>query len=114
MTWKWLTGLLFAMCMVICVWIYLRDRATPVVLQPGSNAAQADGNRLLTVLASRPVCGRRCGVDVYGSNSADRWRVLLKGPSWRRCFVITISEFSYADERGFSGVRSVTCPAHGR
>jgi hypothetical protein len=117
MIWKLQTGFLLTMCVVICVWMYLRDRTTPVVLQPGpavaqaSNVARADGDRLLNVLASPPACGRRCGVEVYGSSSANRWRVALTGPSWRRCFAITLSEFGYADARGFSGVRSVTCPA---
>jgi hypothetical protein len=112
MTWKWLTGLLLAMCVAICVWMYLRDRATPVVLHPGSDdVAQVDGNRLLNVLTSRSDCAKRCGVDVYGSSSGDRWRIALTGPSWQRCFVITVGEFGYADAGGFSGVRSVTCPA---
>jgi hypothetical protein len=59
MTWKWVPAFLFTICVVICVWMYLRDRATPVVLQPGVNVAQADGDRLFNVLASRPACGRR-------------------------------------------------------
>lgn len=115
MIWKWLTGLLFALSVVICVWTYLRDRATPVVLQPGPNVAQAadaaraDGDRLLNVLAPRPACGRRCGVGVYESSSDARWRVTLTGPAWQRCFVITLSEFNYTDARGFSGLQSVTC-----
>lgn len=113
MTWKVLTGFLLTMCVVICVWTYLRDRKTPVVLPQGSNIVQADGGKLLNVLASPRACGRRCGVDVYGWSSADGWRVALTGPSWRRCFVITLSEFNYTDARGFSGVRSVTCPAQG-
>jgi len=113
MTWKWVPAFLFTICVVICVWMYLRDRATPVVLQPGVNVAQADGDRLLNVLASRPACGRRCRVDVYGPSPGDRWRVALTGPSWQRCFVITLSEFNHADAHGFSGVRSATCPAQG-
>src|SRR5689334_14175747 len=113
MTWPRVTGLLLVVSVVICVWMYLRDRGTPVAVQAGSNVAQADGNRLLNALAPGPTCGARCGVNVYGSSSADHWRVTLTGPSWQRCFVITLSEFSYAEARGFSGVRSITCPAQG-
>lgn len=116
MTWKWLTAMLFALCVVICVWIYLRDRTTAALAQPESKAAlaaQADGSKLLDALASPPACGGRCGVDVYRSSSADRWRVALTGPSWQRCFDITVSDFNYSDARGFSGVRLAPCPAPG-
>jgi hypothetical protein len=111
MTWPRVIGFLLVMCVAICVWMYLRDRATPVVVHAGSNVAQADGNWLLNTLAPPPACGTRCGVNVYGSSSDDHWRVALTGPSWQRCFAITLSEFGYADAHGFSGVRSVTCPA---
>jgi hypothetical protein len=109
MTARRLTALLFITFVAICGWIYLRDRATAVVLQPGSNVAQADGQRLLNELAPGPGCAIRCRVDVAGSSSPDSWHVLLTGPAWQRCFLITLRAFGYDGQHGFRGLRSENC-----
>jgi hypothetical protein len=106
-----ITAGLLASLIALCGWMYLRDLGGSAVSRSGRERALADATRMLALVTSSGSCAGHCGVDVVGRSGADTWKVQLHTASWRRCFSVRLSAFTYSEQHGLTGLRSAPCPS---
>lgn len=98
-----LGGAFVVSCVAICLMISVPAPA------PRAQAIEA-GHRVLSYL-SKHCAG--CTVDSLGEAHPGTWRIRLQTPHWRRCFLITPSEFAYVPDRGMVGLHVTSCRSGG-
>ena len=70
--------------------------------------AAQDGRQVLSYLWND--CGNRCTVQVISRTAPGTWRVRLQTPRWRRCFMITPSDYAFVPGHGLVGLSATACP----
>ena len=98
-----LGGAIVVTCIAICLML---ASSAPT---PRAQALEA-GHRVLSYL-SKNCLG--CTVDSQGEAHPGTWRIRLQTPHWRRCFLITPSEFAYVPGRGMVGLHVASCRVGG-
>jgi hypothetical protein len=93
---------------VLCVWMYARDVGA-VPMPPEQARAQVAADTILTRLTPSPGCTTRCSATLISRVTPGIWRVQLNAPSWQRCFLIDLNEFSQSPQHGLTGVQSAQC-----
>ena len=109
MLWRRLTILLVCVVVVACAAIYLRDSASAGPPHSEHARAQIAVNEMLGLIATSKACVSGCAAVVVGRAAPGSWRVQLRSPSWARCFVVRLSEFRYAPQRGLTGLSEYRC-----
>jgi hypothetical protein len=109
MIWRLVTMILVGLLVGLSAWMYLRDRGSYALPTSPRAQAERDADHLLAVLAPSRVCSGRCDARALSRSEAGQWRVQLRTPTWRRCFVIKLSQFGYSEQSGMTGVRSIGC-----
>ncbi len=108
MTPRRITVVLVGVFIVICTWMYLRDRPSDATASERGRA-QLAADRILGLVAPSRTCEGQCVATVLNVTGPSTWRVEIAGPSWERCFSVDLREFSASQDRGLSGIRTATC-----
>jgi hypothetical protein len=109
MTWRRATVILVGLLVGLSTWMYLRDRGPYTLRMSPRVSAERDAEHLLALLMPSRACSGSCGVRALGRSGAGQWRVQVRAHAWRRCFVITLSQFGYSEQSGVTGLRSIGC-----
>lgn len=109
MIWRRATVILVALLLGLSAWMYVRDRGRYALPTSPRAQAERDADRLLALLAPSRVCSGRCDARALRRSGAGQWRVQLRTPAWRRCFLVRLSEFGYSERSGATGLRSIGC-----
>jgi hypothetical protein len=109
MMWRRITAVAIGLCLGLGLWICLRDLNASAPDITDHARAVIDAQEVLDTIASAQTCGvNGCRAQVLG-HVADRvWRLRLTTPSWRRCFLVNVGTFPYA-EYGPGSVRAIPC-----
>jgi hypothetical protein len=107
--WRRVTALLVCALVIICAAMYLRDIASPGPPHSDRARAQIAANEMLGLIATSKACRAGCAAVVVGRAAPGSWRVQLRAPSWARCFVVRLSEFTNAPQRGLTGLSEYRC-----
>jgi hypothetical protein len=109
MIWRRATIILLGLVVGLSAWMYLRDRGSYAVPTTPRAQAERDADHLLDLLAPSGVCADRCDARALGRSGPGQWRVQLRTPAWRRCFLVRLNQFEYGKQTGMTGLRSIGC-----